>query len=187
MFRVLVLLFLIMCLHPKLNIHRDDVPLDIADLGKFDTCDYIHSVKNSNIDDLIIVQLNIRGLLGKITLLKDLLSSCVVGGAPDIVLLSETWLTPTSPSINIDGYNFVQCCRTHKRGGGVGILISTNLRYNECKKITSSLVENECVTIELTLRSQATCIISSMYRPPNVNIQTFQTCYNSLLCEMNKL
>ena len=26
-----------------------------------------------------------------------------------------------------------------------------------------------------------------MYRPPNVDIQTFQTCYNSLVCEMKKL
>ena len=74
-----------------------------------------------------------------------------------------------------------------KRGGGVGILISTNLRFTECRKISSALVENECVTVELKLRSQATCIISSMYRPPNVDIQTFQTCYNSLVCEMKKL
>ena len=176
-----------MCLHPKLDIQRDFAPLEIADLGKFDTCDYIHSVTNTNVDDLIVLQLNIRGLLSKTALLTNLLSSCVEGRAPDVVLLSETWLTPTSPPVDIDGYNFVQCCRSQKRGGGVGILISTNLRFTECRKISSALVENECVTVELKLRSQATCIISSMYRPPNVDIQTFQTCYNSLVCEMKKL
>ena len=181
------LLFLTMCLHPKPTIHENNEPLDIADLGKYNTCDYIHTVRGTNVDDLIIIQLNIRGLLGKTSLLTDLLSTCVEGRTPDIVILSETWLTPTSPPVNIDGYNFVHCCRTHKCGGVVGILISTNLRYKECKKITSAIVENECVTIELQLRSHASCIISSMYRPPNVNIQTFQTCYNSLVCEMKKL
>ena len=97
--------------------------------------------------------------------------------------MANPYLSP----IDIDGYNFVQCCRSQKRGGGVGILISTNLRYTECKKISSALAENECVTVELKLKSQSTCIISSMYRPPNVDIQTFQTCYNSLVCEMKKL
>ena len=176
-----------MCLHPRNNIARDFAPLELSDLSKFDTCDYIHSVKNVDVDDLIVLQLNIRGLLNKISLLTNLLSSCVENRAPDVVLLSETWLTPTSPSIDVDGYNFVHCCRSQKRGGGVGILISKSLRYTECKKITSAVVENECVTVELKLRSQATCIISSMYRPPNVDIQTFQTCYNSLVCEMKKL
>ena len=186
MFGVIVL-FLIMCLHPKTSTQREVEPLDITDLGEFDTCDYIHSVKNTNIDDVIVLQLNIRGLIGKTALLTNLLSSCVEGRSPDVVLLSETWLTPTSPPVNIDGYNFVHCCRTQKRGGGLGILISTNLRFTECRKITSALVENECVTVELKLRSQTSCIISSMYRPPNVDVQTFQTCYNSLVCEMEKL
>ena len=176
-----------MCLHPKLDLYRNDDALVVADLEKFDTCDYIYSVKHVHTDDLIIVQLNIRGLYTKTSILTDLLSSCVEGRPPDVVLLSETWLTPTSPPVLINGYELIHRCRTHKRGGGVGILVSKALRYKECKAITSSIVENECVTIELELRSHEKCIISSMYRPPNVNIQAFQTCYNSLVCEMNKL
>ena len=176
-----------MCLHPKLDLYRNDDALVVADLEKFDTCDYIYSVKHAHTDDLIIVQLNICGLYTKTSILTDLLSSCVEGRSPDIVLLSETWLTPTSPPVSVDGYDFIHRCRTNKRGGGVGILVSKALRYRECKAITSSIVENKCVTIELELRSHERCIISSMYRPPNVNIQAFQTCYNSLVCEMNKL
>ena len=184
-----VVLVFIMCLHPKLDLYKDrnDATLDVADLEQFDTCDYIHTVKHVHSDDLIIMQLNIRGLYTKTSILTEILSSCVDGRSPDVVLLSETWLTPTSPSIIIDGYDFIHRCRSHKRGGGVGILVSDRLRYKECKSITSSIAENECVTIELELRSHDKCIISSMYRPPNVNIQAFQSCYNSLLCEMNKL
>ena len=88
-----------MCLHPKTNLVRDSAPLEITDLCKFDTCDYIHSMKNVDIDDLIVLQLNIRGLLNKTALLTNLLTSCVENRAPDIVLLSETWLTPTSPQL----------------------------------------------------------------------------------------
>ena len=161
--------------------------MDVADLENLDTCDYLHSVKYEHQDDLIVMQLNIRGLYSKISLLTDLLSSCADGRLPDVVLLSETWLTPASPPVTIPEYDLVHCCRPYKRGGGVGILVSKNLRYTKCNSITSRMVENECITIEIELRSHEKCIISSMYRPPNVNIQSFQCCYNSLVCEMNKL
>ena len=161
--------------------------MDVADLENLDTCDYLHSVKYEHQDDLIVMQLNVRGLYSKISLLTDLLSSCADGRLPDVVLLSETWFTPASPPVTIPEYDLVHCCRPYKRGGGVGILVSKNLRYTKCNSITSCMVENECITIEIELRSHEKCIISSMYQPPNVNIQSFQCCYNSLVCEMNKL
>ena len=184
---MLCALLLIMCLHPKLDLYRNETTIDVADLEQFDTCDYLHSVKYVHPDDLIVMQLNIRGLYSKISLLTNLLSSCANGRPPDLVLLSETWLTPASPPVVVLGYDLVHCCRPNKRGRGVGILVSKNLRYTLCNTITSCMVENECITIELELRSHDKCIISSMYRPPNVNVQSFQCCYNSLLCEMSKL
>ena len=134
--------------------------MDVADLENLDTCDYIHSVKYEHQDDLIVMQLNVRGLYSKISVLTNLLSSCVDGRLPDVVLLSETWLTPASPPVIIPGYDLVHSCRPHKRGGGVGILVSKNLK---CNTITSCMVENECITIEIELRSHEKCIISSMY------------------------
>ena len=175
-----------MCLHSPLDLHRDANTLCITDLETFDTCNYVYSLKNVDIDDLVIIQLNICGICSKTSLLTHLLNSCVDGRVPDIVLLSETWLTPNSPNMTIPGFEFIHCDRTHKRGGGVGILISEKLRYTICKTISSSIVENECITIELELRSHDKCIISSMYRPPNVDVDSFQSCYNSLLCEMSK-
>ena len=59
------------------------------------------------------------------------------------------------------------------------MLIAEKLKYNTCTTISSSIVENECITIELELRSHEKCIVSSMYRPPNVDIDSFQSCYNS--------
>ena len=180
------LLFIIMCLHPPPSLERDENRLCIDDLETFDTCDYVYSLKDVGSDDLVIVQLNIRGICSKISHLTNFLNSCVDGRTPDIVLLSETWLTPNSPKVTIPGYDFIHCDRIHKRGGGVGILVSENLRYTYCNKISSTVIENECIAIELELRSHEKCIISSMYRPPNVDINSFQSCYNSLICEMAK-
>ena len=104
---LLVLLVVIMCLHPKLDLYRNETTIDVADLEQFDTCDYLHPVKNVHPDDLIVMQLNIRGLYSKIPLLTHLLSSCANGRSPDLVLLSETWLTPASPPVVVPGYDLV--------------------------------------------------------------------------------
>ena len=115
-----------------------------------------------------------------------MLSTCIVNRKPDVVLLSETWLTPMSPPVCIPGYDFIHRCRQKKKGGGVGILVSKNIRYHECRNISSCVTENEAITIEIELRLKTNCIVSSMYRLPNVDIEIFQSCYNSLLCEMKR-
>ena len=48
------------------------------------------------------------------------------------------------------------------------------------------MVENECITLDITLCSGKHCLASSMYRPPNSNGQTFLCCYDSILCQMKK-
>ena len=63
-----------MWLHPKVDCDRNDSTLNVADLENLDTCDYFHSVKYEHHDDLIVMQLNIRGLYSKISLLTNLLS-----------------------------------------------------------------------------------------------------------------
>ena len=115
--------------------------LNVADLENLDTCDYVDSVKYEHQDNLIVMQLNIRGLYSKISLLTNLLSSCVDGRLPDVALLSETWLTPASPPVNIPGYDLVHYCRPNKRGGGVGILVSNKHRYTKCDTIISRMVK----------------------------------------------
>ena len=86
----------------------------------FDSCSYIdpedltrlEPTKNS---DLSILQLNIRGLLNKQDLLKNLLLPI----QPDILLLCETWLTnQTENLIDLPGY---KCYHKHRKDriGGV--------------------------------------------------------------------
>ena len=129
MFQLFCLTLFIMCLHPRIDLNQDKDVLCVSELEQFDTCDYVYSLKGTSLDDLIVVQLNIRGLSSKVSTLTNLLNSCVEGRLPDIVLLSETWLTPNSPVVSIPGFDLVHHDRTHKRGGGVGILVSNKLRY----------------------------------------------------------
>ena len=174
-----------MCLHPKIDLDNSLIR-DVPNRDIDDDCDYVYYVKNVEDEDLTIIQLNIHGILSKRSLLLDLIETSVENGTPDIVIISETWLTPTSPTISVPGYKFIHKCREHKKGGGVGILVSDNLRSCELPSITSNLVDNEVVTVEVSLKSGKRCIICSMYRAPNTTPQVFQCCYNSLVCAMKK-
>ena len=118
--------------------------------------------------------------------MTDLLESSVKNRSPDIVLISETWLTPTSPELVIPGYDFVHKCRQDKKGGGVGILVSNKLRYTEIPDLASNMRENETVSIEIVLKSGKKCIVSSMYRAPNTAPSAFQGCYESIIFAMKK-
>ena len=76
--------------------------------GITDNCDYldvsdVNNLRHTN-KDLLVMQLNIRGLISKQDSLKHLLSEFKV--LPDIVLLCETWLKKdTASKINMPNYN----------------------------------------------------------------------------------
>ena len=72
--------------------------------------DYLtdHNRVPCNIDDLTVVQLNIRGIQSKICEFKLLLNQILKTDQPDIVLLCETWLQPSLPDPHIPGYQMVR-------------------------------------------------------------------------------
>ena len=105
---------------------------------------------------------------------------------PDILLLSETWLTPFSPKLDIPGFDLYRQDHVHKKGGGVAILASSKLHCNVRLDLASKLEESVCITIEITLRNGGHCMVSSMYHTPNSNTLTFLASYNSLICAMKK-
>ena len=56
-----------MCLHPKLDSRLSTVydKYENVDLAEFDNCDYVDKVTNVTDTDLIVMQLNIRGIGSK--------------------------------------------------------------------------------------------------------------------------
>ena len=175
-----------MCLHPKVDFNSVCTPPQ-TDWEVEDRCDYIYNIDHVDNDDFVIIQSNVRGILSKQSLLNNLLESTIKNRLPDVVLISETWLTPTSPNVVIPGYNLVHKCRLDRKGGGVGILISNKLRYNELPNLDSNMSENEAISVEIALKSGKKCIVSSMYRAPNTTPIVFQGCYESIIFAMKKM
>ena len=177
-----------MCLHPVLDRRLSTLysKYENVSLDEFDTCDYVHQITDVVRSDLVVIQLNIRGIGSKRSQLFDLINNSVQQTHPDVLLLSETWLSPFSPKLVVPGYELYHQDRLTKKGGGVAILISNNLRCSLRNDLSSVLAESECITVDIKLRNGGHCIISSMYRPPNSDIPTFLTSYNSLVCAIKK-
>ena len=157
-----------MCLHPVLDRRLSTLysKYENVSLDEFDMCDYVHQITDVVCSDLIVIQLNIRGIGAKRSQLFDLINNSVQRTHPDVLLLSETWLSPFSPKLVVPGYELYHQDRIRKKGGGVAILISNNRRCSLRKDLSSVLAESECITVDIKLRNGGHCIISSMYRPP---------------------
>ena len=98
-----------------------------------------------------------------------------------MILLCETWLTPFSPTINVPGYEFYHIDRQNKKGGGVGILIKSEIRHAIDLKLK---FESECfenISLCIELRNGRKLLVSSMYRPPNTDVCKFVDEYGKYL------
>lgn len=89
----------------------------------------------------------------------------------DIVGISETWLTNSvnSEVIQIDGYTFVRQDRG-ARGGGVGVYLGTNIRYEVLESSTQDYVEQIWLKI---YNKNGTFVVGNIYRPPGTNLERF--------------
>ena len=119
MFTFLILYTFIMCLHPVLDRKLTTLynKYENASLEEFDMCNYVHKITDVVPSDLVVIQLNIRGIGSKRSQLLDLIDSSVQRKQPDVLLLSETWLTPFSPKLVVPGYELYHQDQLTKKGG----------------------------------------------------------------------
>ena len=105
----------------KENIQMAQVPLDLRVSDEFENnCDYIKldSRKELVSDNrsLTLIQLNIRGLTSKTSVLNQLLSENMGKIRPDTVLLCETWLNSINlAKIDIPNYRLFGNVRSRER------------------------------------------------------------------------
>ena len=101
----------IMCYYKLLNVNNGSSLTDqISVDGINDHCDYIEpsSIKELHTwnTDIGVLQLNVRGLLNKLTQIKHLLSNDNVSLPLDVILLCETWLKPSTVDLfDLPNYN----------------------------------------------------------------------------------
>ena len=175
----------------KLLRERNQGSDTVTDLGFNweDNCDYLpfDSIETivTNNTDLRIIQLNIRGLKGKLDELSNLLGKLKY---PDVVILNETWLKDSDTNrIRINNYAFKGKPRLNKKGGGVGFLIRTDVIHRhrhdlELSEPTPSC-EHSCIEIKGDTKN---IIISSMYRPPNTDVNDFLNKFKSILYNIKR-
>ena len=189
MLPLLIISYCTMCLHP-LTRGFDSLNREITSirdsLDEFDSCDYVDGQFCSRISDLCIIQLNIRGICSKQSQLKNLIDNCVKDRSPDIIIISETWLTSFSPEIKIPGYEFCHKDCNTKRGDGVTLLLSSNIRYKMLDHAKSNSCTFEHLSVEIDLRNNQKLLVSSIYRPPNTPENDFIDQYSNFVCDLKK-
>ena len=138
------------------------------DLNMVDT-EYIlpTALVKMNETDLNIMHLNVRGLINKQDPLLRLITTLGGKNKVSMVSLNETWLcNDTISKVDIAGYNYVGKCREGRKGGGIGVLLSDEIRYRELNDKLPKLPTIEYICIEVLMKRKA-IIVVSLYRPPN--------------------
>ena len=140
------------------------------DLNMVDTEYVLPTAVDFNEDSVNIMHLNVRGLINKQDSLLRLLEALGGQNKVSIVSLNETWLrTETIAKIDISGYNYVGKCREGRKGGGVGVLLSEELRYREISKNLPRLSTLEYICVEIMMKKRP-IVLLSLYRPPNQSL-----------------
>ena len=149
---------------------------------EWDKCDYVDHPPFDNdnyANDLNVIHWNIRGLGGKVDSLKYFLEN-ETNRSVDVVSLNETWLTKESEKhCNFPNYELINKPRENKRGGGVGFLIHTDLPHRRRLDLENDSFTLEHAIIELKCKSKL--LVCNIYRPPNSNVQTFLSEYESII------
>ena len=93
---------------------------------------------------------------------------------PTIILVSETWISDSKPFIfSLKKYSFINQSGIGK-GGGAGIFIKNNINYTQSNDYKLNLTNCEDLWIKINISPNKTILVSSFYRHPSYDIQTFE-------------
>ena len=127
-----------------------------------------------------LLHLNIRSLQRNVDRLTDLLANLDLQFS--VIGISETWLSESSHSVDIDGFNFIQKNRPNRPGGGVGLYISSDLKFKFRADLSFDDIDvAESLFIEIVRPLGKNIVVGVIYRPPNQNVNEFLTKNNELL------
>ena len=161
-------------------------PLEIGTYDGYDRCDYLDPDSNVDIlqdtdNDLNIVQLNIRGLIGKQGKLCKEIKGKDNSNKVHVFILNETWVTKANEHmIDISHFKFIAKHRTNKKGGGVGLLVHDELQFrtgNDLRLDYDSDLEYQFIELKSRKRN---ILVGSMYRPPQSKEKEFLKDYRKL-------
>ena len=126
-------------------------------------------IKECRTRGLKVCHLNARSLLPKIDTLRLLINK----NPFNVIAVSETWLKPTvsNAEININNYSITRQDRTDKTGGGTAIYVRNGIPYRSRTYLQKNGIET--CWIEIIRPNTKSLFISSVYRPPDANVDNF--------------
>ena len=134
-----------------------------------------------NTSSFSISQINTRSIKRNFDSFRSYLANFKL--PPQVLTLSETWLKKGEEVYyNLPNYNFVSLPRENKQGGGVGIYIYYDLPY-VIRHDLMNIMKGECeyIVIELILTNNVPILITSLYRPPNTDLNKFNVSFKNFL------
>lgn len=119
---------------------------------------------------------------------------CSMNTQFDVVAITETWLTEQNHEIvGFPTYSHIYKCRetinekgTTKIGGGVSLLVRSNLKFRELTEFTKSDTTIECIFVEIEMTGR-NVIVGCIYRPPGNNLKNFNEVISDTLGKLNKI
>ena len=152
--RILILLLLLI----SGNVNSNPGPeLPVGSLTHLST-----PIEFSSRHGLGFLHINARSLVPKL----DIFNTWFLIAKPDVVVVSETWLKPSTPDnvISIAGYNVYRCDRKG-RAGGMAIYVSEKLQVTVLQSISIPR-QFEFLAVQIVLGNSPLTIIGC-YRPPS--------------------
>ena len=113
----------------------------------------------------------------------------VLGFNFTVLGLTETWFTEHNKDLyNIKGYSIENRIRQNKLGGGVSLLIQSNIEYTCRDDVNDLYVEPEMLFIEIDKKYTTfsrDVIIGVVYRAPNTDVTETITSLQNILTKIN--
>ena len=127
-----------------------------------------------------ILHVNIRSLKRNFDQLKFLLFS--LNYKFSVIALSETWLkTSATDYWSLPGYELVVNNRQGKIGGGVALYVRSELKFKIKRELTFSEEALETLFIEICYPKVKNILTGVVYKPPQVNHNSFAPLLQRLL------
>lgn len=137
-----------------------------------DTCKYYTDAEFiSNIEtagSFSLIHLNCRSLYSNLSKIYDYLNT--LQNKCTVIALSETWLTDEKGvEFHFEGYELFYVNRINKRGGGVSLYVSSDLKCKTIECMTTATEDlMECLTVEIEMKKQRNIVVTCICRTYSV-------------------
>ncbi|XP_075150406.1 uncharacterized protein LOC142224512 [Haematobia irritans] len=116
----------------------------------------------------------------------DEIKSLLVNSGIKAFGVSETWLKPYVPSkaVTIPWYSLVRNDRSVGRGGGVGIYVSSRMKYKVAFRSNNSL---DCESLFLDIQCSSSSLLFGVVYIPHGRVDVFERMHSELLSRFSNI